>query len=339
MERSPETRTLSDYLRAIKARRWLVIGTTLAAIAASILFSIARTPVYEATATISVRFDYNQSQSQSQASTQGAAGREAAAAVTRPAVLVAASRVLGDRTPEQLQSDVTATAETDVNAVSIKAKADTADDAARIANAVAVAAVRVSYNETVRVLDLAAKSLSDPAQARAYRSQAKIAQPMRLGSAAAPPSSPTSPRPLRDAAFAALLGLLLGVAIALVRDALDRTVTDPDDLESALGFPLLGYVRSDILGTAPASQNGTIEAAEHLDSFRILRANTQFLGGDRPVATLAVTSPLPDEGKSTVALLVRIRERPRWQADDPDRVRPPPTRSRRWPSIWILRRV
>ena len=48
-----------DYLRAIKARRWLVIGTTLAAIAASILFSVARTPVYEATATISVRPDFN----------------------------------------------------------------------------------------------------------------------------------------------------------------------------------------------------------------------------------------------------------------------------------------
>ena len=299
MERSPETRSLRDYLRAIKARRWLVIGTTLAAIAASILFSVARTPVYEATATISVRPDFNQSQGQ--ASTQGTAGREAAVVVTQPAVLVAASRMLGDRTPQQLQSDVTATAEKDVNAVSIKAKADTADDAARIANAVAAAAVRVSYNETVRVLDLAAKSVSDPAQARAYRSQAKIAQPMRLGSAAAPPSSPTSPRPLRDAGFAALLGLLLGVAIALVRDALDRTVTDPDDLESTLGFPLLGYVRSDILGTAPVTQNGTIDVAEHLDSFRILRANSQFLGGDRPLATLAVTSPLPDEGKSTVA--------------------------------------
>ena len=124
---------------------------------------------------------------------------------------------------------------------------------------------------------------------------------MRIASAAAPPSSPTSPSPLRDAAFAALLGLLLGVAIALVRDALDRTVTDPHDLESTLGFPLLGYVRSDILGTAPVTQNGTIDVAEHLDSFRILRANSQFLEGDRPVATLAVTSPLPDEGKSTVA--------------------------------------
>ena len=124
---------------------------------------------------------------------------------------------------------------------------------------------------------------------------------MQITSQAVAPGSPTSPRPLRDAGFAALLGLLLGVGIALVRDALNRTVTDPHDMESTLGFPLLGYVRSDILGTAPVTQNGTIDVAEHLDSFRILRANSQFLGGDRPVATLAVTSPLPDEGKSTVA--------------------------------------
>jgi capsular exopolysaccharide synthesis family protein len=300
MEQSPETRSLRDYLRAIKARRWLVIGTTLAAIAASILYSVARTPVYEATATISVRPDFNQSQSQS--STEGSGGREAAVVVTRPDVLATAGRLLHDaRTPQQLQSDVTATAEKDVNAVSIKAKADSAEEAAAIANSVATAVVGVTYQDSARALNISANSTSDPALARSYRVQARIIQPMRVGSAAVAPSSPTSPKPLRDAAFAALLGLLLGVAIALVRDALDQTVTDPDDLESTLGFPLLGYVRSDILGTAPLTQNGTIDVAEHLDSFRILRANSQFLEGDRPLATLTVTSPLPDEGKSTVA--------------------------------------
>ena len=302
MDRSPETRSLRDYLRAIKARRWLVICTSVAAIAASILISVARTPVYKATATVSVSPNFNTSPSQSQTTAPGSAGKEAAVVVTQPAVLAAASRALGrDRTPQQLQSDVTATAEKDVNAVSIEAQADTADDAARIANAVAEAAIGVTHDEYARTIDLAAQNVSNPAQARAYRNQARIIQPMQLGSAAVPPSTPSSPRPLRDAGFAALLGLLLGVGIALVRDALNRTVTDPHDMESTLGFPLLGYVRSDILGTAPVTQNGTIDVAEHLDSFRILRANSQFLGGDRPVATLAVTSPLPDEGKSTVA--------------------------------------
>ena len=303
MEQSPETRSLRDYLRAIKARRWLVIGTTLAAIAASILFSVARTPVYEATATISVRSDFNVTPGAPsfQTSTQGAAGKEAAQVVTEPAVLAAASRALGgDRTPQQLQTDLTATAEKDINSVSVEAKAATADGAARIANAVAAAMVRVSFDQQFRLLQGTVLRNLSPAELRSLRSRAGTG-PMQITSRAVPPGSPTSPRPLRDAGFAGLLGLLLGVGIALVRDALDRTVTDPDDLESTLGFPLLGYVRSDILGTAPVSRNGTIDVAEHLDSFRILRANSQFLGGDRPVATLAVTSPLPDEGKSTVA--------------------------------------
>ena len=295
MEGSPETRSLRDYLRAIKAHRWLVVGTTVAAIAASVLYSVAKTPVYEATATISVH-----TVSQSQSSGQRAS-REAALVATRPDVLAVASRALaGDRTPQQLQSDVTATAEKDINAVSIEAKADTADGAARIANAVAATIVQVTFNQTVDAYQ-AAVTNPTPAQVRALRARARPSQPLRIASAALPPGGPTAPKPLRDAGFAALLGLLLGVAIALVRDALDRTVTDPHDLESTLGFPLFGYVRSDILGTAPVSRNGTIDVAESLDSFRILRANSQFLGGDRPVATLAVTSPLPDEGKSTVA--------------------------------------
>jgi capsular exopolysaccharide synthesis family protein len=302
MEQSPETRSLRDYLRAIKAHRWLVIGTTLAAIAASILYSVARTPVYEATATISARSDFNLSQGQS--TTQGA-GADAALLATRPDVLAVASRLLhGQRTAQQLSDDASAAAVKDVNAADIKAKASTADQAAQIANTVAAAVVQVTFNQNLQNIQALQNELKkpNPAQVRTLRARARSLQPIRIAIAAVPPGSPTSPRPLRDVAFAALLGLLLGIAIALVRDALDRTVTDPDDLESTLGFPLLGYVRSDILGTAPASRNGTIETAEHLDSFRILRANTQFLGGDRPVATLAVTSPLPDEGKSTVAV-------------------------------------
>jgi capsular exopolysaccharide synthesis family protein len=302
MEGSSETRSLRDYLRAIKAHRWLVMGTTLAAIAASILISVARTPVYKATATVSVRSDFNAAPgpSSSQTSTQGFAGKEAALVVTQPAVLAAASRALGsDRTPQQLQSDVTATAEKDINAVSVEAEAGTADGAARIANAVAAAMVQVTRDQQFRLFQRAVLRNSSPAAVRSLRNRAT--GPMQITSQAVPPGSSTSPKPLRDVGFAALLGLLLGVAIALVQDALDRTVTDPHDLESTLGFPLLGYVRSDILGTTPVSRNGTMDMAEHLDSFRILLANSQFLGGDRPVATLAVTSPLPDEGKSTVA--------------------------------------
>jgi receptor protein-tyrosine kinase len=300
MEQSPETRSLRDYLRAITARRWLVIGTTVAAIAASILYSVARTPVYEATATLSVRPGFNQPQGQPYK--QGAAGSEAALVATRPDVLAAASRLLqGERTPQQLRDDVSAETVKDVSATDITAKADAAGDAAQIANAVARATVQVTLNEIIAPYVSVLKQSGQPVNTDALRVRGLAATPIRLAATATPPGSPTSPKPLRDAAFAALLGLLLGIGIALVRDALDQTVHDPQDLPSTLGIPLLGYVRSDALGTAPASRNGTIEAAGSLDSFRILRANAQFLGGHDPIGSLAVTSPLSDEGKSTVA--------------------------------------
>ncbi len=101
--------------------------------------------------------------------------------------------------------------------------------------------------------------------------------------------------------FAGLLGLLLGVGLALLRDGFDRTVGDADEVEAAVGLPLLGYVRSDLLGMGKTGANGAAPGGGNLDAFRILKANTEFLAGDRPVNSVAITSALPEEGKSTVA--------------------------------------
>jgi capsular exopolysaccharide synthesis family protein len=40
---------------------------------------------------------------------------------------------------------------------------------------------------------------------------------------------------------------------------------------------------------------------QDVESFRILRSNIGFLDVDRPIKSILVTSPLPEEGKSTVA--------------------------------------
>jgi capsular exopolysaccharide synthesis family protein len=53
------------------------------------------------------------------------------------------------------------------------------------------------------------------------------------------------------------------------------------------------------VGTS-ANGSGRVAGAD-LESFRILRTNVDFLGGDGPPNVVAVTSPLPKEGKSTVA--------------------------------------
>ena len=71
-------------------------------------------------------------------------------------------------------------------------------------------------------------------------------------------------------------------------------------MQHQLQMPMLGYVNAKSLGGADFTSNGA-SSDRDLEPFRILRANLDFLAGDQPLRTIAVTSPLAEEGKSTVA--------------------------------------
>ncbi|MFM8303856.1 MAG: polysaccharide biosynthesis tyrosine autokinase, partial [Actinomycetota bacterium] len=121
------------------------------------------------------------------------------------------------------------------------------------------------------------------------------------------PSVPVSPQPKRNALIGLILGLILGVAVALVLDYLDDTIKSRADLELALGgmVPVLGEIpvmnvtkrgRRDVL--LPVLTDPGSLATE---TFGILRTALMFLGVDRPITAVQVTSATPNEGKTTVA--------------------------------------
>lgn len=58
--------------------------------------------------------------------------------------------------------------------------------------------------------------------------------------AATPPSEPSSPKTQRNMLLAAGLGLLLGLAAALLTEAADRRIRGPADVESGVQVPVLG---------------------------------------------------------------------------------------------------
>lgn len=109
------------------------------------------------------------------------------------------------------------------------------------------------------------------------------------------PSLPT------NLAFGALLGLLLGVSAAFLRDFMDDRVKDVAELERATQLPVLGIV--------PAVQDQTPEQLATLtireprsgvaEAFRSLRTAMRFILSDDNRGIIFVTSAHAGEGKST----------------------------------------
>jgi polysaccharide biosynthesis transport protein len=129
-----------------------------------------------------------------------------------------------------------------------------------------------------------------------FATAAQIANP------AEPPSGPSSPHKAREAVIGGVLGLLLGLIAAFVRDSMDRRLRKPSDFESAFELPVIGHVRKQSLGRVAYASNGA-GAVDRLDleSFRILRRNVEFLDPERAPKVVLVTSAVAEEGKTTVA--------------------------------------
>ena len=114
-------------------------------------------------------------------------------------------------------------------------------------------------------------------------------------------SVPSSPRPLRNVALGAALGMLIGAALGVLRRRLDTTVKDPEEAARLGGAPLLGSVLRD----SEIEKKHVIERSTNsrsAEDYRQIRTNLQFLNVDEPPRVIMVTSALPAEGKTTAAV-------------------------------------
>jgi capsular exopolysaccharide synthesis family protein len=99
---------------------------------------------------------------------------------------------------------------------------------------------------------------------------------------------------------AAVLGLIIGLALAMIVDYLDDSIKDPKEAEELLGMPILGLI-SLVPGATPVLIDDPGSRSPLAEAFRTLRANLRFSAADKPVRSVLVTSPGPGEGKSTTA--------------------------------------
>jgi capsular exopolysaccharide synthesis family protein len=120
---------------------------------------------------------------------------------------------------------------------------------------------------------------------------------------------PVRPDHVRDAIFAVIIGLALGIGAAFLRDYADDSLRGPDDLERQAGAPLLGvipHVSSRVSGNKSKRQEQYLVSvadpkAPATESYRTLRTNLLFFSVGGPIRRLLIASPVKGEGKSTTA--------------------------------------
>jgi len=319
--------TMRDYWNVVANRRIVILVCVALAVGMSVVASALTTPVYAASSEVLI-----QPRGQDGLFADGVANLNSRAVETE--VQVIEGRAVKARVAEDLgvedPPDVNAVPIGDTDAIRLTVRSTNRANAATVANAYAEAYIDVRREQSVEELLAASSEVQraiddlqtqiealpdgDPtlnalvAQQAGFRTtldQLRVDAALRTGGAtvirqAEVPESPVEPTTLRSAVLAGVVGLLIGLGVALFLEYSDDKIRTDDDVERASGLPLLSLVPID-----PPPDNRPIALAEgthdSVEAYRGLRTNLQFLALDRALRTVQVTSSLPGEGKTTTA--------------------------------------
>jgi polysaccharide biosynthesis transport protein len=251
---------------------------TLVAVAAAAVLALAQTPLYESEAVVVV---------EPAVAAAGGVGPNMATeetVATSGAVLLKAATVLGESVTA-LQQEVSVSVPGTTSVLKVVSSGQTPASAQQRAQAVARA--YVSYR-------------TPAAAARGTSSTAPIAT---LVTPASLPTSPSSPDYAIDLGVALIVGLVLGIGSAALRDYLDDHVRGPLDVEAQTAAPVLTVIPAFRVGRRDRS--GRLVVVTHPDSvaaeaYRALRTRVVQAAAAKDARTLLVTSPAWED-RSTVA--------------------------------------
>ncbi len=136
------------------------------------------------------------------------------------------------------------------------------------------------------------------------------------------PLRPARPRKLFNIGLSVLIGLVLGVGLALFVEYLDNTVKSAEDVDRLLGLPVLGLVPaleslerkrwSALPRVHRAREEGRPilisqrQRSSFAEAFRTLRTSVLLSHAEHPPRTILFTSSGPGEGKTTTAVNTAI---------------------------------
>ena len=314
----------SRILAGLLRRAPLIVACTLLTAGAALIFSLVQTKEYTADATLLFRdpgFDQRIFGSSDVAAPDPT--REAATNITLVSLDAVADRTAADLggglTGDEVSSKVNVEGQGQADVASIKATDPDPQFAATLANAFAQNYISFRRNadrrkvQEARALVTADFNRLSPADQQSSEGQSlqrqisglATLQALQTGNAelvqrATPPTSPSSPKTVRNTALGWILGLLLGVVVAALLERLDRRLRQPKDFEDAYGLPVLTEVPESKSVARSDNGIGELLATEGV-AFEMLRARLRYFNVDRDINSVLVTSAAPAEGKTTIA--------------------------------------
>lgn len=324
-ENQPQGRSLRDYLEILTRRRRVVILVVLLMPAVAFAASLRQDRLYEAsTDVLLMRQNLANTLTQTPESTYdfGRVIQTQADVAQSPEVAerVADELQIPGRTAAVIHDGTTVTAQTNKDLLTFDVRDREAAVATRLANAYAEAYIQYRRDLETQAITAARREVQAQIREREARGETdsrlfstlleKSEQLRTLESlqganafVSSPASSATQvqPRTLRNLVLAVMIGLLIGIALAFLVEALETRLRNADDVADLLDVPLLGR-----LPAPPKSLRGggnlvmNREPTGHrAETFRILRVNIDLATIDRDAKTIMVTSALEQEGKST----------------------------------------
>ena len=326
-----ETRELRFYLGVVRRRAWAIVGVCILTAAAAAGVSLLQENTYEASTEVLI-----QRQASDQVFTNGTVSFDAARNV-QTEIKVLRSRTVSEaaRTALGYTPIVSISGDDSSDVVTVTASSASPPKAAREADAYAQAYVVYRRKATVDSLLAAGQEvltrindidrqlapLSDTSQERAALESQRAYLVEQLGrlqvsanladaggavilAKAGVPGAPVSPKPARDGALGAALGLLLGIGLAFLFDYLDDSIKERSDLERAVGgaLPVVGeipMVAAWKKKTGPYLVSAADPDSAAAEAYRTLRTSVQFLGIDKEIRSFQITSARAQEGKTT----------------------------------------
>jgi polysaccharide biosynthesis transport protein len=322
---------LKTYLDILR-RRWLLVVAPTILIPLAVLLVTATQPArYQATATVYVKQQNpaalatgsaviaNNDPSRTLETQVALAGTPAVAA------RVLASAGVTDMSAADLRAATTISADPNADILSFAVTDASARQAAQLATAYATEYTRlrrtldtqplsqaraVILQQIARLPPHSAYAATLANSANQLQTQAALQGSNAVLAESASGATQVAPQTKKYTLLGAALGLVLGIGLAFLWEALDTRVRSAEEVAAYLGIPLLARIPEPPRELARANRLAAIEApsSSAAESFRLLRTNLAFASVDQGTRVIMISSPVESEGKSTTVANLAIVE-------------------------------